>query len=104
LEAVFTADATADYGHGPLVGRAAILDFLIGQLSTTRVWLWHAIHTPLIEVRGEQASGCWTIVAMMRESADSPLETAFGRYEDLFRRDDGGWRIARMRWVEEARM
>lgn len=103
LEAVFTGDATADYGHGLLGGRAAIVDFLLDQLSTTRAWLWHAIHTPLIEPQGNEARACWTIVAMMRETADGPIETAFGRYEDMLRRGADGWRIASMRWIEEAR-
>jgi hypothetical protein len=103
LEKVFAVDATADYGHGLLQNRAAILNFLVEQLSTTRVWLWHAIHTPLIEISGDEASAWWTIVAMMRETSDGLIETAYGRYEDFFKRTEDGWKIASMRWVEEAR-
>lgn len=103
LTSVFTADATADYGAGLLEGRDAIVKFLVDQISPVRAWLWHAIHSPLIEVDGDVARARWTIVAMMRDKGSDVIERAYGRYADRLVRTPQGWRIAEMRWIEEAR-
>lgn len=104
LHDIFAEDVMADYGSGPLEGRRAVLDFLVPALSATRTWLWHAIHTPLIDLDGDTARGRWTIVAMMREREDGPTGTVVGRYDDAFRRDEKGWKIAAVRWFEGAKM
>lgn len=103
LTSVFTANATADYGAGLLKGREAIIDFLVSQISPVRAWLWHAIHSPLIHVDGDGAEARWTIVAMMRDKGSDAIERAYGRYADRLVRTPDGWRIATMRWIEEAR-
>jgi len=103
LASIFTEDATADYGAGLLEGRDAIVGFLVGQISPVRGWLWHAIHSPLIKVEGDGADARWTIVAMMRNKGSEAIERAYGRYADRMIRTPQGWRIAAMRWIEEAR-
>lgn len=103
LGGVFTPDAVADYGNGLLEGRAAIIGFLVDGISPVRDWLWHAIHSPLVEVRGDEADARWTIVAMMRDKGSESIERAYGRYADRLVRTPEGWRIAAMRWIEEAR-
>lgn len=103
LRGVFAADATADYGNGILDGREAIVEFLVSNISTARDWLWHAIHTPYVEVEGDEAVGRWTIVAMMRDKGKTAVERAYGRYDNRFIRTSQGWRILSMRWIEEVR-
>lgn len=103
LAGVFAADAVADYGNGLLEGRDAIIGFLVDGISPVRDWLWHAIHSPFVEVRGDEAEARWTIVAMMRDKGSDAIERAYGRYADRFVRTPQGWRIATMRWIEEAR-
>ncbi|WP_066969012.1 nuclear transport factor 2 family protein [Rhizorhabdus dicambivorans] len=103
LMAVFTADATADYGAGLLKGRDAIIGFLVDGISPVRSWLWHAIHTPFVAVDGDSAEARWTIVAMMKDKGSDVIERAYGRYADRLVRTPQGWRIASMRWIEEAR-
>lgn len=103
LAAVFAPDATADYGAGLLEGRDAIIGFLVDRIGPVRAWLWHAIHTPLVEVDGDTAIARWTVVAMMRDKGSDRIERAYGRYANRMVRTADGWRIAAMRWIEEAR-
>lgn len=103
LRTVFAADVIADYGHGVLQGREAVLRFLVDQVGGSTSWTWHAIHTPFIMPDGDTAEARWTLVAMVRPRATGVVETAIGRYLDRFTRTEDGWRISDIRWVQEHR-
>lgn len=99
LTDVLTADATADYGtptYGrplKLVGRDAIVGFMREQLGPGLITT-HFATQPEIDVNGDEATGTWafedTVIAV--EHRVAIIGAAF--YEDRYRREDDGWRIA----------
>jgi len=99
LPDIFVEDAIADYEYGLLEGRAAIVDYLVIYVGETADLLWHSIHTPLIEVDGDSATGRWTVFVRVRNKGADTIDTFIGRYFDEFRRTADGWRISSVRWV-----
>ena len=97
LAEIFAEDAIGDYGTGLLEGRAAIIEFLMTQICAPLDWLFHALHTPRIEIDGDSATGHWTVIAQSRAIGTDSIETLIGRYQDSFRRTSSGWRIASIR-------
>jgi hypothetical protein len=98
---LFTADVKADYGLGPLNGRDAVSEFLLGAIAATSDSLWHSIHSPRIDVTGHTAVGRWTIMARMKHKGSTTFDTLFGRYLDEFRRTPQGWRVSSVRFIRE---
>jgi hypothetical protein len=98
---VFTEDVQADFGLGPLDGRKAVIAFLVEAIITANDSLWHAIHTPRIDVRGDAATGHWTVMVRMRHKGSATFEALYGRYIDEFRRTPDGWRINSVRFIED---
>jgi SnoaL-like protein len=101
LAELFTEDVQADYGMGLLNGRKAAIDFLIGTIVASNDSLWHAIHTPLIDVSGDTAAGQWTLMVRSKPKSSTTFNTLHGRYLDEFRRTQQGWRISSIRFVQE---
>jgi ketosteroid isomerase-like protein len=96
---LFTADATADYGAGPVTGSDAIAGFLATQIAANSAWMLHMLHTPLIEVNGDAARCAWTVSAQFKRHGSPANDAIFGRYADTFQRGtDGAWRIASVRF------
>lgn len=96
LRSVFTADFRGDYGFGPLEGPDAIIEFLCTQIAASSEWLIHMLHSPQIVIDGAGATGDWTVMAMMKRREGGARDTVLGRYSDVLRRTDDGWRIARL--------
>jgi hypothetical protein len=101
LADLFTEDVQADYGMGLLNGRKAAIDFLVDAIVANNDSLWHAIHTPRIDVSGDTATGQWTLMVRMRRKQSTVFDTLYGRYLDEFRRTQQGWRISSIRFIQE---
>jgi ketosteroid isomerase-like protein len=101
LAGLFTEDVHADYGMGPLNGRDAVIEFLVGAIVANNDSLWHAIHTPRIDVSGDTATGHWTLMVRMKQKNSTVFDTLYGRYFDEFRRTQQGWRISSVRFIQE---
>lgn len=96
---VFTADAEADYGAGPVVGPDAIAAFLATNIAANSAWMLHMLHTPLIVVEDDAAQGDWTVMVHCKRRENAATDVIVGRYADTFRRGaDGAWRIAHVRF------
>jgi hypothetical protein len=93
---LFTPDCTCDYGYGPVLGPAAVIDFLCTAIAGNSEWMIHMLHSPRIEIDGDRATGEWTLMAQARRRAGGELSVVFGRYSDSFRLTPDGWRIARI--------
>ncbi|WP_295638389.1 nuclear transport factor 2 family protein [Novosphingobium sp.] len=97
---LFTADATADYGAGPVTGADAIAGFLATNIAANSAWMLHMLHTPLIAVDGDAATGDWTVMVHCKRRESQDIDTIVGRYSDTFRRGaNGAWRIAHVRFI-----
>jgi hypothetical protein len=97
---LFTEDATMDsaaFGH--FAGRAQIQNLFSVAVPSQMRAMWHTIQSPIIELKGDRASGRWTMVAYvypLSAAPSAPPVMAYGRYIDEYRRDDGRWRVAKM--------
>jgi hypothetical protein len=101
LMQLFAEDVHADYGMGELNGRKAVIEFLVTAIVANNDSLWHSIHTPRIDVRGDTATGQWTLMVRMKPKGSATFDTLYGRYVDEFRRTPQGWRISSIRFVQE---
>ena len=65
LAEVWTEDATCDYGFfGSYAGRDEIMNGFFRKLvASASSFNGHMVHNPLIEVRGDSASGTWYLTA-----------------------------------------
>ncbi len=94
IAALFVEDAVWDGGRkrGRLVGRAAIRDFFAG-VSGKIVFAAHLLINPIIEVRGDTATGRWRMLMphMTRENDREETRWQLVAYHDEFVRRDGRW-------------
>lgn len=95
---LFTEDFVGDYGFGKLEGPKAIAEFMIQAIGGGSEWMIHALGSPLIMIDGDSATGDWTIQVQSRRREGAGLMTVVGRYADIFRRTDKGWRIASIKF------
>ena len=96
---IFTDDFVGDYGLAPLLGAAAIIDFLCTAIAGNSQWVLHMLHSPRIEVQGDEATGDWTVFVQLKRRDGGAVDTVMGRYSDHFRLTPSGWRIARVAFV-----
>ena len=101
LGALFAEDMQADYGTGMLQGRAAVIEYLAEVICRPHAWLYHSLHTPLVEVDGDLATGRWTIIAYSRLHSSPDKQTQIGRYRDRFVRATEGWRFSLIQGLSE---
>ena len=96
LAALFTEDATCDYGFfGSYQGRDQIVGtFFKGLVSNASSFNAHMIHNPIIDVRGDTASGVWYLTAQTTIQPANQAMWVTGIYRDEFRRVAGEWKLS----------
>jgi hypothetical protein len=94
-------DVMGDLGFGVQKGRDELIKFIMQGLSGTSDWLFHAIHSPRIEVNGDVAIGRWTVIAGTRAKGAGQVLMSTGRYRDVFRRTSAGWKMQDVVFVME---
>jgi hypothetical protein len=92
--ALFTPDVVADYGFEPMHGAVPVSGFLCSAIAANSEWVLHMLHTPLIRVDGDHATGDWTVMAYMKRREGGQIDRVLGRYADTFRLTPDGWKIA----------
>lgn len=99
FRALFTEDAVLDYGEN--IGHqegAAGLEFFTEYVDERVEAGTHMMHSPIIEVDGETATGRWYVDA--RESfPDGKAGITTGEYHDTYRRVDGTWKFAEVEFT-----
>lgn len=105
LDAILAADATADYGLGPLEGRGAIVAFMrsfLDKCGPTQ----HLLANLVIDVHGPRAaSRCYVSDLHVGAGEKSHLIfSTLGEYGDDWRRVDGRWWIVRRRKLNRAHL
>lgn len=101
----FCADGVIDMRrHGPISGRAAIAAHFAGMAAVPLSGAGYVLSSPVVEVDGDTASGVWT---WHRFNAEATIGTKRvrvwgvweeGRYQCRYRRTDGVWQFAGMRF------
>jgi hypothetical protein len=100
LEALWTDDATCDYGFfGRYEGRREIIDkFFVELVDAASAFMVHMVHNPIVEVRGDEASGSWYLTAQTTIRPMNQAVWVMGIYQDRFRRVGGVWKISSLRF------
>lgn len=92
--ALFTDDATIDYGYGRRIqGHAALTEFFGERLIATYRATSHHLSNVRIAVDGDRATARSYAYAW-HERHDGTQAHVWGRYADVLVRSDSGWRIA----------
>jgi ketosteroid isomerase-like protein len=99
----FAEDARVDvYLHEPVEGKAAIAHWFKNELSKTHSGKEGdvCIH-PIITVDGDTAKGSWLLYMMyFYARTGQSMFWVQGYYDMDYRRENGRWKIAVMRWRE----
>jgi hypothetical protein len=96
LAELWTEDATCDYGFfGSYRGRDEIVEKFFGELvESASSFNAHMIHNPLIDLRGDRASGTWYLTAHTTIQPANQAVWVMGLYRDEFERVEGEWKIS----------
>lgn len=94
---LFTADATLDYGGlGTYDGHEGVREFGSEFVEANLEATAHAVHLPILDVDGGEATGQWYVTSPVTY-ADGSGGFRWGRYDERYRREDGDWKIADLR-------
>jgi ketosteroid isomerase-like protein len=104
--ALFTPDATVtlDLGRGEprVLGPVELVAFVEEAIARFDLFLFTILNRLVLEVDGDEATGrVW--LAEVRQDGDGVASTAYGRYDDTYRRTGATWRIAGRRYRSIAR-
>lgn len=104
--ALFEPDATVtlDLGRGEprVLGPVELVAFVEEAISRFDVFLFTILNRVVLDVTGDEATGrVW--LAEVRQDHDGVATTAYGRYDDTYRRTGATWRIAGRRYRSVAR-
>ena len=108
LRSVMTDDIVAQYGEAPEIHGGDSLVKWIEEMSVEQGFQHHLInvyHVDLDLDRGEARALTYHTSHQIRPSDPDRVLLIVGRYRDVLRRGDGGWKIADKRmelgWMEE---
>lgn len=108
----YAPDVSVEIGEsGVYVGRAKVealfLDVLRPFFTQPGMMPLHMLTTPVIEADSEAglAHGMWQTIGCNSFPSESGLRAVWqqGTYDNLYAREDGEWRILRMRWLANFR-
>lgn len=93
---VFTPDGAIDVSvYGTATGPADLREF-VEWVDESVDHAAHLVANPVVSVDGDEASGTWYYIVVLRHSGGE-VEFGQGRYEDDFRRVDGEWKLETVR-------
>jgi len=98
LMALFTADAVCELGtFGTWTGGEEIRSGYRHQFVASKVpgGRLHSVSNPVLRISGDNATGRWYVVDYDIEAATVQPVRILATYEDSYRLESGGWRIAR---------
>ncbi len=100
LAQLWTEDATCDYGFfGCYNGKDEIVNkFFVDLVSSVSSFMVHIVHNPLIEVRGDSASGTWYLTAQTTIQPANQAVWVMGTYRDTFKRVGADWKISSIKF------
>ena len=90
---LFTKDARIKFPFGAGKGTAAIINFYRETLPSQRSFILHTLHNPIIEIKGEQATGKWYYQSSGTVLSTNQARWGAGIYHDKFVKENGGWKF-----------
>ena len=98
----FTKDAKVDYGLGPesrWAGPQGLVDFFGSVVPGWVSFCMHMVHNPIVEVKGDRATGKWYYEAPVTEIATGAATWMAGTYVEEYVRENGEWKFATMKAI-----
>jgi hypothetical protein len=96
---LLTEDFVLDVTEGTQVpvirGREAAVKQIQSSILAARTV--HQVHSPEIELNGDEAHVTWALQDRVIWSPDRPSITGYGHYHELWVRRDGAWKMASLR-------
>jgi len=103
--ACFSEEASYDHGIlGELVDIHAIRQFyteFMPGYEEAGGWAFDVLADPVIEVRGNEASGRWFLLTLLVDPDTREAAWSIATLEYEYRRESGGWRFYRNRCIHE---
>lgn len=92
---LWTGDGVWEVFGSEIAGRDAVVGAWSGAMKSFS-FVFHVVHSAVIDVEGESARGRWTVSEQLIDSAGTP-GVLLALYHDEYRRESGAWKIARRR-------
>lgn len=97
--ALLTEDFVLDVSEGSQVpvitGRDAALKQIQSSILTAKTV--HQVHSPEIQLNGDEAHVIWALQDRVIWAADRPSITGYGHYHERWVRRNGDWKLASLR-------
>ncbi|RYD63430.1 MAG: nuclear transport factor 2 family protein [Sphingomonadales bacterium] len=90
----YELDVSAASGGAPVRGRDAALATVLPHIRDAVTA--HQVHSPEIVIRDDEADGIWAMQDRVIFAGGASI-SGFGHYHERYRREDGRWRIARLK-------
>lgn len=91
---LFTDEAVAEFGpFGHYEGKAEITKFYRDMLPPSMSFMQHMCHNPIIEVKGEKATGEWYFEASVTQAPTPKAMWIAGKYEGEYVKVGGEWKF-----------
>jgi hypothetical protein len=92
-----TEDAIWDFGDlGVYKGREEIIHFTRDIILKTYSFMMHMFHNPIIEVRGNEASGQWYFEVPATDATKNRAVWISGKYEEEYLKVNGTWKFRKV--------
>jgi uncharacterized protein (TIGR02246 family) len=96
---LFTEDCVLDVTEGtqiPVIrGREAVIRQIQSSILTAKTA--HQVHSPEIELNGDEAHVVWAMQDRVIWGADRPSISGYGHYHERWVRRNGQWKIASLK-------
>jgi len=91
---LFTEEAVLDSGPlGHCEGRAEIAKFFRDDIPQTFSFTVHMYHNPVIEVKGDKATGEWYYKVPATHASTNRALWIVGKYEEEYTKVEGEWKF-----------
>ncbi len=91
---LFVDDAVMDFGTlGRYEGKAEVIRFVRDIILETYSFLMHMNHNPIIEVKGEKATGEWYFEVPVTHAPTNRAVWINGKYEEEYVKVGGEWKF-----------
>ncbi len=92
-----TEDAIWDFGDlGLYKGREQIIHFTRDIILGTYSFMMHMLHNPIIEVKGNKATGQWYFEVPATDAGKNRAVWISGKYEEEYVKVNGKWKFKKV--------
>ena len=96
----FSQNARLDFGpNAKFEGREGLRTFFGGIVPEALSFCMHMVHDPIIEVKGDRATGKWYFEVPATARAENRAQWLAGTYEEEYVTENGEWKFDSIRAI-----